>query len=748
MTSTINRNNFAREHSQIQAGYPTRIGVFFPVGFRSCLTKTPNLAGQVGLLEVYRQLLSDMLQRELEAFMPSHQFLQLQNLRFKYSDGRYNHTTYTNQLTPRYKQFMYIVENSWLRDSCRDRVASARHRAFWNRIEYNIEVIALYMKEQLQSLKKQKRKLNLAGGNRVTFNKAEHIISGFRPDTYEPIESMLSDSYLQVLNLPPHKLEIDKEFFSNHAELRKLGVAFPFKAMSEEFEVSNKTSPESSDSNTLTTQTFLSVCWLTGHIGMCRKIRFYGSLITANMELINNSSIHLTWLSCIGSYVYSYDPRIAIGKINVTNENKDKLGVDLLPEQFGRRGIRSVQHGHLVKCGFTYCEGSEDWCDAPVTLSEDTSGTRYSLIHASSYFRALRYHNSPYDTLNMVWVDMTDPYNSRAEDIFSSDPEVRFNSQHGNSCAIPFGDRPEKFYGYMRHTKRGILQTTKYAKPKERYYGIEIELERKSRSTDAFIMLTRIIPRLKEIGFVSGTDGSLQHGVEFRSCPQTFSVLKENLEKFHAIVSPYFHSLDTCGVHIHVSRGSLSNYQIGKIIGFVYNSDNNSFIESVSRRGSGRWQEFISGSSFESLEGGRIRLNKRKLNKDNKFKRVEGGKKRLRNHSFTNHGKYTAVNTSHNHTLEFRLFKGSDSVDTTLSYLQFVDALCAYTQTGQVDLPIKSLLRWTFFNAWLVPRYNKYSNLCKRLSIPFLKKKVDTSEFNYPTWLTKQIKKGRVKTSA
>ena len=307
----------------------------------------------------------------------------------------------------------------------------------------------------------------------------------------------------------------------------------------------------------------------------------------------------------------------------------------------------------------------------------------------------------------------------------------------------------------MRHDKKGDLEITKYAKPKERYYGIEIEHERRT-GADAFIMLTEVIPVLKEIGFVCGTDYSIQDGLEFRSCPQTFSVLRANLKKFYDTVKPYFKSTENCGVHIHVSRSSLSNYQIGKLIGFVYNRKNAAQIEDVSRRPSGRWQEFDSGSSFiederldmSSLDNQpRLRLNKRKIVRPPRAKTIK----------FSNHNKYTAINTGLDHTVEFRLFAGCDFFTGTMAYLEFVDSLCKYTETGKVDYSLRDLLKFDSYKKWLTSKGKRYKHIQAYLGVaissknkyvkPSTRADGDTSNFDYKNWELKKIKQGKLQTT-
>jgi hypothetical protein len=168
----------------------------------------------------------------------------------------------------------------------------------------------------------------------------------------------------------------------------------------------------------------------------------------------------------------------------------------------------------------------------------------------------------------------------------------------------------------------------------------------------------------------------------------------------------------------------------------------------VSGRDSGRWQEFRSGSSFERLVDQndpaqtRIKLNLGKVYRAG-YKYVESGK-RLNDYAFSNRRKYTAVNTNNKPTIEFRLFTGAEEFTECMKYLEFVDALCKYTETGEADYTLAKLVSVDGFSEWLTKNGNRYPNLCLQLDVKH-DKSVDTSNYSYPEWKERQIKKGKIK---
>jgi hypothetical protein len=88
-----------------------------------------------------------------------------------------------------------------------------------------------------------------------------------------------------------------------------------------------------------------------------------------------------------------------------------------------------------------------------------------------------------------------------------------------------------------------------------------------------------------------------------------------------------------CGLHIHVNKNSLSQFQIAKIISFIYNPDNFQFVAFMAQRHSERYADFSSSEYRQP--------------------------KRVKESSRGNYARYTAVNLENKNTLEFRLFRGS-----------------------------------------------------------------------------------------
>jgi hypothetical protein len=83
-----------------------------------------------------------------------------------------------------------------------------------------------------------------------------------------------------------------------------------------------------------------------------------------------------------------------------------------------------------------------------------------------------------------------------------------------------------------------------------------------------------------------------------------------------------------------------------------------------------------------------------------------------------NNGRYSAVNTDNNDTLEVRVFRGSLRKERVLSALEFVHACAEYTR----DLPVNGknrALTWLHFTAYVSTNAETYPNLSTIMSESF-----------------------------
>lgn len=107
------------------------------------------------------------------------------------------------------------------------------------------------------------------------------------------------------------------------------------------------------------------------------------------------------------------------------------------------------------------------------------------------------------------------------------------------------------------------------------------------------------------------------------------------------------HDTSCCGLHVHVERAGMSDLTVGKILSFVNSATNKPFVEAVARRSSDRWAKL------------------------DPSKNITDATKR-------NSSRYEAVNLQNEHTIEFRIFKGTLNKESFYRSLEFVDAVVEY----------------------------------------------------------------------
>lgn len=213
----------------------------------------------------------------------------------------------------------------------------------------------------------------------------------------------------------------------------------------------------------------------------------------------------------------------------------------------------------------------------------------------------------------------------------------------------------------------------------ERLFGWEAEVEVKpvDYRLDAAISLldhfTRKYIFIKHDGSIAGTGGNAgedrggQYGFEIVSAPCDMAAHTSRLltmEKCPAHAK--LRSWDTkyCGFHVHVSRTSLSNLQIGRILAFVNFPGNVSFIAKVAGRKAQKY-----GVIKPKMVKDYIRLCEEE--KCDATRRV-------------------AVNLTNPHTVEFRIFRGTIRGIHMIRNLEFCDAVCDYC------LPVSRSLQGMF----------------------------------------------------
>lgn len=239
------------------------------------------------------------------------------------------------------------------------------------------------------------------------------------------------------------------------------------------------------------------------------------------------------------------------------------------------------------------------------------------------------------------------------------------------------------------------------------YLGFELEVEARneSRYTGA-----EIAQDLLGSHAYMKDDGSLNDGFEIVTHPHTLEAYKTdfNWDFIPRLKGNGFRSwnTETCGLHVHVSRTA--------------------FGEGVSPWGRHDRDQLILRKQAHEL-----RFMKLIYDNQRQVERIAG---RAGNHYATfgdkgklvekvkfgsqSNGRYSAINTENDATLEVRVFKGSLRKERVLSALEFVAASVEYTR----DLKVTSknqALSWLCFTAYVSNNMETYPNLALIMSESF-----------------------------
>jgi len=214
-------------------------------------------------------------------------------------------------------------------------------------------------------------------------------------------------------------------------------------------------------------------------------------------------------------------------------------------------------------------------------------------------------------------------------------------------------DECNNFYGPIElYEKKPVLS---FHGIPPHYYGVELEVElidakRETRGTKAhevFKLFPDDFVILKE-------DGSLRCGFEICSQPATVEEHKRIWKEMFDKLPGNLHSFNTtnCGLHVHCSKKPLSLLTIAKIVVFVNDDNNKTFIETIAGRKS---------NSYSCIEKKEYNVVKRSSSRGNR---------------------YEAVNLSNKDTIEFRIFKGTLKRESFYKAIEFCDAIIRFCMTG------------------------------------------------------------------
>lgn len=222
-----------------------------------------------------------------------------------------------------------------------------------------------------------------------------------------------------------------------------------------------------------------------------------------------------------------------------------------------------------------------------------------------------------------------------------------------------------------------------------RFFGVELEIDEAGKDSKNAECIENIANASTELIYIK-SDGSLDEGMEIVTHPMTLDFHKHQMPwrsvLAKALELGYMsHKTSTCGLHIHVNRdcfGEKTEQQEDCISRVLF------FVERF-------WQELLKFS--RRTESSIKRWAARYGMKDCPKEVLDNAKKGYG-------GRYTCVNITNYHTIEFRIFRGTLRYITLIAAIQLVNEICNIAvQRNDDDL---ASLSWPEF----VSRIDKKEN--------------------------------------
>lgn len=273
---------------------------------------------------------------------------------------------------------------------------------------------------------------------------------------------------------------------------------------------------------------------------------------------------------------------------------------------------------------------------------------------------------------------------------------IRSDSVYCEDCASEHADPNEEYiheYGYspcIMFNEGNELNSC--PKKGERYFGLEIE-------TECTGDITEVIEN--ENYYWATDDSSIQClnggcAAEIVTQPTTFKAWHNYSDTFFDALENNCVTNNSCGLHIHVNRNSVSDETIEKAMLFI-----SKHYEKIAIFAD-RLMCNICSYAGDNLECYKNNIPYNTYNTiTEQVNIVKQGKDRV-------HNKYLAINTLHANTYEFRIFNSTVDKDRVLAYIEFVDALLEYCSKS-------NYLQIYKFNFWNLAEYAKGENKYKHL---------------------------------
>ena len=249
-------------------------------------------------------------------------------------------------------------------------------------------------------------------------------------------------------------------------------------------------------------------------------------------------------------------------------------------------------------------------------------------------------------------------------------------------------DNPRCYSCHSHHINENHYIHDYYYKPEpifygegNRFFGVELEIDGAGESETNARKLCEVANRYTELVYIKH-DGSLEEGMEIVTEPLTLHYHLNNMPWADLLAKAKelnytSHAAATCGLHVHLNRtafGKTEAVQDECIARVLY------FFEK-------HWEELLKFS----------RRTRSQLDQWAARYGLKEHPKEILDHAKGNWERYTCVNLTNRHTIEFRMFRGTLKLNTIIATLQLLDRICDVALYFN-DEEIKAM-SWTTFVA-------------------------------------------------
>ena len=187
-------------------------------------------------------------------------------------------------------------------------------------------------------------------------------------------------------------------------------------------------------------------------------------------------------------------------------------------------------------------------------------------------------------------------------------------------------------------------------------------------------------------------DSSILNGVEVVTRPASLKTHKEKLQNFYK--SCKVAAASNTGMHVHIDKKRLSNYQIGFMLEFLNKGELIPHIELIAGRPYST-NTYCRADSSKKMTWG--------------LSSVEYTFDKRLYQSRTPTNKYSPFNTGKEKTVEIRIFASPNSYEECVARLDFVNALIHYSSPYSISVKsLKDKFNWDTFKAFIVANRKEF----------------------------------------